>query len=402
MTAACSALPPGAGFVSSMTNYIDCQSETLGSGAWQAFAAPGSMLWIVLTGFLTIFIALIGYNLLLGRTVTVRDGTLAFVKIGVVFALATSWPAYRTLVYDLVTDGPAQLVAEIGPQAGVVGSDGTLQQRLDLTDQALAQLAILGPGNPPQADTQVPPPPFGGFDAFALGGSRILFLLTAIGGLGTVRIVTGLMLALGPFFIAFLMFDNTRSLFEGWVRVLAGAALAAVGVSVALGLELALIEPWLSNVLARRMAGEALPTVATELFVIACLFTIIVLAALWGGARLARAFRLAPLLRSMPFAEKQLEGHATTVPARLGRTLESTESERSRAAAVASTLVAMNRRERNDPVFATPGAPAPLGRTSELSASNPAVRVTTPVGRSFTRRPGARVSALAARRDKSA
>ena len=48
--------------------------------------------------------------------------------------------------------------------------------------------------------------------------------------------------------------------------MLVGAALAAVGVSVALGLELALLEPWLSNVLARRMAGEALPAVATELF----------------------------------------------------------------------------------------------------------------------------------------
>src|SRR6185503_20713991 len=101
----------------------------------------------------------------------------------------------------------------------------------------------------------------------------------------------------GPFFIAFLMFDNTRSLFEGWVRVLGGAALAAIGVSVALGLELALVEPWLSNVLARRMAGEALPTVSTELFVITCLFVMIVGAALYACARLAQAFRLAPLLR---------------------------------------------------------------------------------------------------------
>src|SRR5437763_7226656 len=119
----CSALPQGAGFVSSITSYIDCQAQTLGSGAWTALAAPGSTLTIVLTGFLTIFIALTGYNLLLGRSMGVREGTLAFVKIGGVFALTTSWPAYRTLVYDLVTDGPSQLVAEIGPRSGVVGSD---------------------------------------------------------------------------------------------------------------------------------------------------------------------------------------------------------------------------------------------------------------------------------------
>src|SRR2546430_12382695 len=184
MTDVCTAAPQGAGFVSSIMSYIDCQAQVLGAGGWAAFAAPGSVLSVVLTGFLTIFIALIGYNLLLGMSMTVRDGTLAFVKIGAVFALATSWTAYRTLVYDVVIDGPAQLVAEIGPQAGVIGSDGTLLQRLDLTDQALAQLAVLGPGNPPpNANSQVPPPPFIGFDALVLGGSRILFLLTAIGGL---------------------------------------------------------------------------------------------------------------------------------------------------------------------------------------------------------------------------
>src|SRR4051812_17964690 len=91
----------GSGFIGSVTSYLDCQSQNLGSGAWVALAAPGSSLTLLLTGLFTIFIALIGYRLLLGATFTVRDITLSFVKIGAVFALATSWPAYRTLVYDL-------------------------------------------------------------------------------------------------------------------------------------------------------------------------------------------------------------------------------------------------------------------------------------------------------------
>lgn len=399
----CPAVPPGAGFIGSMTGYIDCQAQVLGSGAWTALAAPGSTLTVVLTGFLTITIALIGYNLLLGRSLSVREGTLAFVKIGAVFALATSWPAYRTLVYDLVSDGPSQLVAEIGPQAGVVGSDGTLVQRLDLADQALARLAILGPGiAPPIAQSQVPPPPFGGFDSFALGGSRILFELTAVGGLSVVRIIAGVMLALGPFFIAFLMFDSTRSLFEGWVRVLSGAALAAVGVSIALGLELALIEPWLSNVLARRMAGEPLPTVSTELFVIVCLFTIIVAAVLYACARLVQAFRLAPLLRTLPMAAEQPKAAGPSASAANANSPAIAESERSRAAAVASVLMTVNRRERSDAMVGVTGAPASPGRTAARSSYNDAAPVPVPVGRSFTRRPHARVSALAAKRDSGA
>ncbi len=227
----CPAVPPSAGFIGSMTGYIDCQAQVLGSGAWAALAAPGSTLTVVLTGFLTIFIALIGYNLLLGHQMSVRGGTLAFVKIGAVFALATSWPAYRTLVYDLVVDGPSQLVAEIGPGRRA-WSDPTERwcSASTLPTMHLPQLSILGPGNaPPDPNAKIPPPPFAGFDAFALGGSRIMFDLTALAALGIVRIVTGLMLALGPFFIAFLMFESTRSLFEGWVRVLAGTALAAVG-----------------------------------------------------------------------------------------------------------------------------------------------------------------------------
>jgi type IV secretion system protein VirB6 len=402
MSDVCTAVPQGAGFVSSMTSYIDCQAQTLGSGAWTALAAPGSTLAVVLTGFLTIFIALIGYNLLLARSLTVRDGSLAFVKIGAVFALATSWPAYRTLVYDLVTDGPFQLVAEIGPQAGVVGSDATLLQRLDLADQALAQLAILGPGNPPPGTyTQLPPPPFGGFDAFALGGSRILFLLTAIAGLAVVRIVTGLMLALGPFFIAFLLFESTRSLFEGWVRVLAGAALAAIGVSIALGLELALIEPWLSNILARRMAGEALPTVASELFVIVTLFTIIVVAALYSCARIARAFRLPQALRAVPFPAQFLRTAGSALPSLERASPSASEAERTRAAAVANVLMSMNRREGSAPVSET-RALFDAGRPS--AAHRDAVRPTTalPVGRTFTRRATSRVSARANRRDATA
>jgi type IV secretion system protein VirB6 len=393
------AAPAGA-FVSSVTNYVDCQAEMLGSGAWAALSMPGSTLQIVLTAFLTIFIALIGYNLLLGTSLTVRGATLSFVKIGAVFALATSWPAYRTVVYDLVTDGPGQLVREIGPRAGVVGSDGTLLQRLDLTDHALAQLAILGPGTAPaSAYEQITPPPFSGFDAFALGGSRIVFLLTAAGGLMIVRIITGLMLALGPFFIAFLLFDATRSLFEGWIRVLAGAALGAVGVSIGLGLELAFLEPWLSSALARRMAGEALPTMPTELFVLTCLFTVFVLAALYACARVARGFRLPLIARVAGSVVGAGRPETRTMESERNEETRATGRERSRAVAVARMIESSTLRERAELERLTAGGAA-VPRTTQIHDSSASSgRHSVPLGRSFSRRPGARVSALAAKRD---
>lgn len=399
---ACSAAQASTGFVSSVTGFVDCQAQNLGVGAWGALGMPGSTLQLVLTGFLTITIALFGYRLLLGSTFTIRDTTLAFVKIGAIFALATSWAAYRPLVYDLVTDGPGLLVSEIGPRGGVVGSDGTLLQRLDYADRSLEQLAILGPGYPPATDAaQTVPPPFIGFDSFALGGSRIMFLFSAIAGLSIVRIVTALMLALGPFFIAFLMFDSTRSLFEGWVRVLAGTAFAAVSVSIALGLELGLMEPWLASVLARRMSGEPMPTIPTELFVISSFFALAVLASLYFSMRVANAFRLPPLLR-LDFARPQ-----STAVSRSGASQAAEprtrhgEAERNRAAAMASVFSTMSRRERLA-LLEVPAAGSPNERSVQIrpTQTENGTRA-VPLGYSFTRRAGRRVSAMAGKRDRA-
>ena len=388
------AAQPDPGFIGSVTRFIDCQSQALGSNAWHALAQPGSTLSIVLSGFLTIFIALIGYSLLLGRSFTIRSATLAMLKIGAVFALATSWPAYRTLVYDLVVDGPAQIVGDIGRPSAVPGSDGSLLQRLDATDAQLAQLAIDGVGIGRRDD--VPPPPFAGFNAFALGGSRILYLITAVAGLGVIRVVAGLMLALGPFFIAFLMFDSTRSLFEGWVRVLGGAALAAVGVSVALGFELAMLEPWLAATLARRMAGEHLPTVPVELFVLTGVYTLIVIGVLFACLRLVRAFRLAPL---WPVFEALGAPKAARPYVRSTPTLVRDGQERSRAAAVADVLVSLQRRESGGRALAGVGG-APAGSiATRNSSSGDFGRTAVPVGRSFPRRARARVTASGGKRD---
>lgn len=397
----CSGAQSGTGFVSSVTGFVDCQAQNLGFGAWNALGLPGSTLQLVLTGFLTIFIALIGYRLLLGSAFTVRDTTLAFVKIGAVFALATSWAAYRPLVYDLVTDGPGQIVGEIGPSGGIIGSDGTLLQRLDYADRALEQLAILGPGYPPASDsTQTVPPPFIGFDSFAIGGSRIMFLFSAIASLSIVRIVAALLLALGPFFIAFLMFDSTRSLFEGWVRVLAGAAFAAVSVSIALGLELGLIEPWLASVLAQRMSGEPLPEMPAELFVIASFFAVAVLASLFFSMRVAYAFRLPALLRLGPGrVGSRASGSRNQSPAMTEARARQAEAGQARAAGMASVFSTMSRRERLA-LLELPAGGSPHERNVQVRSSQaPSDSRAVPLGNSFTRRSGRRVSALAMKRD---
>lgn len=395
------------GFISSIVHFTDCQAEVLGSGAWQALALPGSTLSVVLMSFLTIFIAIIGYNLLLGRGLDLRTTTLAFVKIGFVLALTTSWPAYRSLVYNVILDSPSELFREIGGFAQVRGADGTLIQRLDIADQALAQLAVLGPGFAPSDYTQVTgqqvmPPPFAGFSAFALGGSRVVYLISAITSLVAVRLLAGLMLALGPFFIAFLLFDNTRSLFEGWIRVLGGAALASLASLLVLGLQLALLEPWLTQVLTRRLSGEPIPTLPVELLVLVTLFALVLFITIAGCARVARAFRLAPILGSLP----SIVEARSSVLATVGSTVNSATSrdiERSRGAAVADVLGATVRREaqgRGMQVLGTNPQRLQVAAVSQRTGPQTADSARRPLGQSTRRQTRSRVTASAGRRDR--
>jgi len=400
MSGACTASAGGAGYIGSFSGFLDCRAEMLDTSAFGALSAPGSTLSLLLAGFLTIFVALIGYSLLAGRNFSMRGGTMAMVKIGLVLTLATNWSAYKVLIYDVAVDGPAQIAAEIGRAGGMPGSDGTLVQRLDAADGALQQLAILGPGQLDFSQAQsVSPPPMAGFDAFALGGSRILFLTSALVGIVSVRLVAALMLALGPYFVVLLLFESTRSFSEGWMRVLAGAAMAAVGVSLCLGFELALLEPWLSNVLARRVSGEALPTAPTELFVTISFFACTIAAAIFASTRLASAFRFAR-------AKPEATAPHRDVPALHPRGREGARASEppSRAALTASVIASMQRRETTarQQTAEVRVAARSYTRLESAAATQWFSTPTPPTGRAFPRRTKMRTVSSAARRDKIA
>ena len=423
MPAICPPISPDVGFVRAAMAFVDCQAQSIGAQGYLALLAPGSTLSFLLTGFLTLFVAIFGYRLLMGHAPDVREGVFALIKLGFVVALATSWPAYRTLFYDVVLKGPAEITADIGVPSGLPGTGGDMVERLDAVDQALAALAILGAGTAPvvvatpdqnagNPALQTPPPPFAGFDAFALGSARLVFLLGAVGSMAIVRLIAGLMLALGPFFIAFLLFEQTRGLFEGWIRVLAGAALGAIGAAIALGLELALAEPWLVDVLTRRAAGEAMPNLPAELLLVVTLFALVIFAMLYASARVAFGFRLAPswrtaatrivsALRSEPVAVTAVAATAVAAPAAAAPATEG----RSRAASVVNAISSTQRREAaaGGPVAAFT-APYMSGRGTVVSPGSRGVpdrAAPAPLGQSFRRSTRTRVSASARRRDRT-
>ena len=421
----CSAFAPDTGFVGGVLNYVDCQAQAIGGGGYQALATPGSTLSLVLTGLLTLFVALFGYRLLFGHTPGVRDGVLALVKIGVVLALATSWAAYRTLVYDVALRGPAELAGDIGRPTGLPGASGGLAWRLDNADRLILTLTELGEGQglpnaarpapapylTPGPATGVPTPGAGAGEtiaaqasgSWAFGGARIFFLTGAAGALAALRIIAGVLLALGPFFFAFLLFDATRGLFEGWLRVLAGTALGALGTSIALGVELAFLEPRLAYLISLRTARYAVPGAAVELMVVTLVFALALVAMLIAAARVAYGFRFpshwgfAPALPAAgPRSEEMRFAYS--------RELAAPGADRSRAAAVADAVAASQRRETG-PIVAA-GAPGAAPASDRLAPRPAAGRdepppPPLPLGQSF-RRTRNRASASASRRDRGA
>jgi type IV secretion system protein VirB6 len=424
MVGACPAFLPDSEYLRRVLAMVDCQAQSIGQGGWAALAQPGSAVSLALAGVLTIFVGLFGYRLLYGDVPNVRDLVLTAVKVGAVLALATSWPAFRTIVYDVALRGPAELAGTIGRPAGLPGSDGGITYRLQNVDNLIAELNVLGAGRPPNADEIVGPtqaltpaqqqqemarlrdvqqrPRWNpAEEAKMLGQARTLYLAGAIGAYASVRLIAGLLLALGPFFALFLLFDATRSLFEGWVRGLAGAAFGALATSIVLGVQLAMLEPWMATVIATRRALIPTPTVPAELLVTNLVFALVLLAVLIATARVAYSFRIPQALRQV--SNRMVDAIRTPAlqsAAAAARDEPAAAAERSRAFSIAEAVAASQRREALAP--AAPVAQLVPHSAGQAQRRDSPVQGSVPLGQSARRRTRGRVSGGAARRDRKA
>lgn len=406
MAVACAASLAPDSFVSGLLGYLDCQAVTLGAQGYMALASPGSSVSLLLAALLTIFVALIGYRMLFGETPGVREGVLSFVKIGLVLAFATSWPAYRTVVFDVVLRAPADLAGEIGRPAGLPGATGGLAGQMDAADRSFRILAIYGVGTPSREQVEqangVAPPLFANFDVFALGAARVMFLVGSLGAFALVRLSAGLLLALGPLFIAFLLFPATRGIAEGWMRGLLAATLGSAAVAVVLGVELALLDPWLVDLVTRRASGIAIPGIPVAMLATASIFAIATGGLLTIVTRIAFGLRLPAgnwtIAQTLPLPAVATH-ERTGGPA--GINASAAGEPRSRATAIANSISATQRREEQAGSIGLSRAITVSGSVARTGARNDQDGARgTPLGQSFRRRTVQRVSGSSATRDR--
>jgi type IV secretion system protein VirB6 len=170
-----------------------------------------------------------------------------------------------------------------------------------------------------------------------------------------------------------------------------------------LGVQLALVEPWLSGILSARRAFIPTPAVPVQLLVLNLGFGLALLAALVATARVAYGFKLPPVWRhagSRLMAPSSSTVFAAAPAVRESVTVGMRSQVETRAAAVAEAVASSNRREIRSP------PPPPVHLTPAItnagSSGQTAGASQYSTGRSSARRTRGRVATGSVRRDNKA
>lgn len=204
--------------------------STLGSGTAKVMLGLGAVfgsMWLVQFTLKSI------YWLFQGMDVIFQDVIFTILKMAFVvyFAFNVSW--YISTVVPFATGLPNWMGGILSGQDGNQTNqvDGLISSYLNSLDQLVATMK------------------FGFTEDWAvmfyailvilfylLGG--IPFLSVCVGTMITLKAASSIITVVGPIFIAFALFDQTRQWFWGWVSVMGGFMLTQVLFAVVVGLEL--------------------------------------------------------------------------------------------------------------------------------------------------------------------
>lgn len=289
MTIACAISADASGTVLRLSGYLDCQSRALGYNGFTVFGGPAAT--ALLSGVMTIFVAVIGYRMILGTQPSLRDGAGWVVRLGLVLALTTSWPAFDALIYRVATDAPGGLAAALLPAGGLSATDigPRVQRAYDLVGHGMpagesADAAKGAQGQPvPQDPSNLPAAPL----------TASLLALSSVGGTIALRLVAGILVALGPLVLYGLLFDGAMGIVTGWLRALVGAAVGVFATALVGAIEITVVEAEIARVVdAQTGLGSAASIDPQALQTTVGLFALAGAIAIYGAFRVAGAIRL--------------------------------------------------------------------------------------------------------------
>jgi len=316
------------GIVTGLVSTVDCHIRVYVQDSYRNLVGPDTVFAIAFTGMLTIYIALFGYQMLLGRGgARLTDLPVMALKIGLILAFLTSWAAYQTVFFNLLFEGPRELLSYVlSPMARTSeGFNGDVYGGVEasyrvMTDSAAAYARQAGN----QANLLQGGPALGS-GLLWFGAITILFITAGL--IVAAKIVLGLLLALGPVFIGFFLFDTTRGLFDGWLRTTIAFAFAPLAVHVFGAGMLLMMQPFLEALAQNVARGIFDMGPIMTLSLIVAVFAVVMLQALSISTRIAGGF-------SSPRGRAVLDARDLPEPSLAGRTAST--SGPSRAAEISA------------------------------------------------------------------
>ncbi len=413
---ACPAFDPLAPYLVGTLDFVECHARALGEEGYRALGW-GSPVGAIITGLITIYIALIGYRMLFGDLPSAREAVVGAARIGLVLALATQWPTYQVLIYGIVVDEPTSLANRVLAPGGLGGDEPrTLLRRSQNTYDAINALVhpevdatrtnaqTVEPTNDNAGAQPTLPPtasPIGALtpaEITSLNGAQSAFVMGTLGGLLSTRVVAGILLALGPLFVAFLLFEATIGLFIGWLRILIATVIGGVGVLAVLAIELAILSPQIAALQRALANGLTVPALVDEISATATLFALLLAATLLGALVAALGLRVPGKLSGIAGRFLTTNGNGQAVLPRTEVAPTRTTSEANNSTRSQRLVSAIGQLERRDMqlVVAASGS-SRMALPDRLGSTNAPVRV-EPIGQSG-RRTARRSSNAARQRD---
>ncbi|RAK66554.1 type IV secretion system protein [Phenylobacterium kunshanense] len=243
---------------------IDCQTRAYAQGGYLALTTGSGVFQTALTVLLTVYVALIGWRMLFAQGDTrLSDAPGIALRIGVILALVTSWSTFQTLVFDLADRAPLEIAA-------IASSPWTAETRSSLAADPVTGLetvyneltqvsAVFGQQAGVDAKAYASPQAAAA-EAVSLASGALFF--SSVGVISAATLAIGILTAVGPIFIAMALMVATRGIFIGWVRAMLAAALTPLVGWLLLVLMLTVIEPWIAELGAQRLAMRLDPQTA--------------------------------------------------------------------------------------------------------------------------------------------
>ncbi len=290
MMATCAALAEHSGTIRGAMDAVECHSRTYAQAGYEALGGAGSPFQSWLNILLVIYVAALGYRLMMGHDSRSFNLTTIGLTLGAVVALVGNWTLFQTLVFDLVTKAPLEVAAIVTHPAtnnSAFAGDprASIQVVYDQLSLAAADFArASGPNTPIYA---------GGKSGAAQAlwqSSQSLFYATA--GVFSLSVITAAVLtAVGPILITLSLFEVTRGLFAGWVRGLLAALLVSLLCWLSAALMLSILEPGLITLARQRMAGDLQVDTALSVSALVMLFSVVQVGVASMGVMMAMGFK---------------------------------------------------------------------------------------------------------------